>query len=113
MLRPALALFMLITCSTSAAWLDRPPYHVTTKQGPDALTGGWFINLGITGIRAKLPEERPTEFEVMYIFENTPAAGIIEPGDRIIGAGEKSFKTPHTFGYGVGKLGYHGPMKLV
>ena len=111
MLRPALVLLMLFTCSTSAAWLDRPPYHVTTKQGPDALTGGWFINLGITGVRAKLPEERPTEFEVAYIFENTPAAGIIEPGDRIVGAGGKPFKTPHTFGYGVGKFGYHGPMK--
>ena len=90
--------------------LDKPPYHVVTKQGPDAETGGWFINLGITGVRAKLPEERPTEFDVVYIFEDTPAAGVLEVGDRIVGANDTRFATPHKFGYGVGKFGYQGPM---
>ena len=114
MVRNSFRVFALLILFTgpihATSVFDKPPYHVTTKQGPDALTGGWFINLGITGIRARLPEERPTEFEVAYVFENTPAHGILKVGDRIVGAGEKRFDTPHTFGYGVGKFGYQGPM---
>ena len=94
----------------ATAPLNKPPYHIKTKQGPDALTGGWFINLGITGARAKILEERPAEFEIAYVFPDTPASGVLEVGDRIVGANDKRFLTPHTFGYGVGKFGYQGPM---
>ena len=91
--------------------LDKPPYHLKTDKGEDKLTEGWFINLGITGARAKILEERPTEFEVAYVFKDTPADGVLEVSDRIVGANGTPFETPHTFGYGVGKFGYHGPMK--
>ena len=91
--------------------LDRVPYETTTKVGPDAATGGWFIHLGLTGLRVKLPKERPTEFEVAHVLEGSPAVGHIEVGDRIVGAAGRRFETPHVFGYGVGKFGYYGPMK--
>ena len=94
----------------ASAAMDKPPYHIKTKVGPDALTGGWFINLGITGIRAKILEDKPTEFEVAYVFEGTPAAMKIKVGDRIVGVNDKKFTTPHKFGYGMKKFGYEGPM---
>jgi hypothetical protein len=96
---------------SATSMIDQPKWDVKTSVGPDALTGGWFINLGRTGIRVRLLEERPTEFEVAYVFDKTPAARRIKIGDRIIGAGGTRFETPHKFGYGVGKFGYDGPMK--
>ena len=90
--------------------LDNVPWDLKTTQGPDSDSGGWFINLGITGARAKILKERPSEFEVAYVFENSPAAQKLVPGDRIVGIAESTFSRPHIFGYGVGKFGYQGPM---
>ena len=98
--RPALALRE----GKGATW------NVTTKVGPDAETGGWYINLGITGARAKIPDEAPTVLEVTYVFEGTPADGQLQVGDEIRGAGGRLFTTPHKFGYGVDRFGYEGPM---
>ena len=116
MKRTITALLIVATglCGAFAAanpGIDQPKWDLKTTVGPDALTGGWFINLGRTGIRVRLLEERPTEFEVAYVFDKTPAARRIKIGDRIIGAGGRRFETPHKFGYGVGKFGYDGPMK--
>ena len=110
MIHIALVSGVLAAVGVGGASLDRPPYDLKTEQGPDAETGGWFINLGITGARVKILEERPTEFEVAYVFADTPAAGVLEVGDRIVGVGARRFKTPHKFGYGVDKFGYEGPM---
>jgi hypothetical protein len=40
------------------------PWSVTTKRGPDAIAGGWYYNLGITGMRAVLVEKEPTQLLV-------------------------------------------------
>ncbi|HUS90640.1 MAG TPA: DUF6288 domain-containing protein, partial [Phycisphaerae bacterium] len=85
-------------------------WKTTTKVGPDADAGGWFINLGLTGARAKIPDDQPKLLEVTYVFKGTPAAGKLTPGDRIVGANSRPFRTPHKFGYGVEKFGYEGPM---
>ncbi|MHC4503772.1 MAG: DUF6288 domain-containing protein [Planctomycetota bacterium] len=85
-------------------------WKTTTKVGPDAEVGGWFINLGITGARAILPDDSPTVLKVAYVFRNTSAYGKLKVGDKIVGANGKPFKTPHKFGYGVKFFGYEGPM---
>lgn len=97
--------------ASSPTPIDQPKWNVKTTVGPDAATGGWFLNLGRTGIRAKLLPESPTEFLVTYVFPDSPAAGVVRPGDRIVGAAGRPFETPHVFGYGVGKFGYDGPMR--
>ena len=85
-------------------------YGEETKIGPDSQTGGWFINLGITGARGKMTPSAPTVIEVAYVFKDTPADGELQAGDKIIGANGKPFTTPHKFGYGMEKFGYEGPM---
>ena len=82
----------------------------TTKIQPDAQAGGWFINLGITGARARIAQDSPKELEVAYVFEKTPAFGKLQVGDKIKGVNGKLFTTPHKFGYGEKFFGYEGPM---
>jgi len=104
-------LIALLTTAMPAWALDRPPWDkLTTKVGPDAEVPGWYINLGITGTRAMITPEEPTNLLVMFVFKDTPAFGKLEKGDKIIGANGKAFVTPHKFGYGMGKFGYEGPM---
>jgi len=98
----------------SPAWALRSgakgTWDRTTRVAPDAEAGGWWINLGIIGARAKILEEAPKCLEVTYVFKNTPAYGKLLVGDKIGGANGRLFTTPHKFGYGVGKFGYEGPM---
>ena len=107
----AAAFIFLIPINDASTMLDNPKYGQKTSVGPDAETGGWFIHLGLTGLRVKLPQDRPTEFEVAHVLKGSPATGLVNVGDRILGVGKQKFKTPHVFGYGVGKFGYDGPMK--
>ncbi len=85
-------------------------YHEQTSVSPDSESGGWFINLGITGARGRMSPDRPKEIEVAHVFKRTPAAGKLEAGDRILGANGRRFTTPHKFGYGMEKFGYEGPL---
>jgi hypothetical protein len=89
---------------------DGATWKKTTSKGPDAQVPGWYINLGITGARAKIPDDQPKVLEVMYVFEGTPAAAGLKVGDKIIGANGRRFAEAHKFGYGVSKFGYEGPM---
>ncbi len=99
--------------SAGPAWALRrdgkATWSITTRVGPDAQVPGWFINLGLTGARAKIPEEAPNVLEVTYVFPGTPAAGRLKVGDRIVGANGRPFP-PHKFGYGMDVFGYEGPM---
>ena len=106
-----IVLILLASTSATAFALDRPLWEkLQTKVGPDAEVPGWYINLGITGARAKITKEEPTQFLVKFVFKDTPAFGKLQDGDKIVGANGRPFKTPHKFGYGVGKFGYEGPM---
>ena len=107
---PLLLSVLYLQPASAPRLLDNVPWDLKTTHGEDAETGGWFINLGITGARAKILQARPSEFEIAYVFEDTPAAGNLLPGDRITGIANSPFSTPHSFGYGVGKFGYQGPM---
>ncbi len=112
--RYAVAVWVLAVSVAAPAWgiaeKGESPWNVTTKVGPDAKVGGWFINLGLTGARAKLTAAHPKALEVTYVFAGTPAAGKLLAGDMIVGANGKPFVTAHKHGYGVDKFGYEGPM---
>ena len=55
------------------------PWHVTTRAEPDAQAGGWFINLGITGARAKIE----LDAEILEVGLD-PAAPQVGPRTRVV-----------------------------
>jgi hypothetical protein len=121
MKRPAMSIcgatMLLVICALCIPAMalisgDGATWDKTTSNGPDAVVPGWYINLGITGARAKIPDDQPKILEVMYVFKDTPAAAVggLRVGDKIIGVNGRRFTTAHKFGYGVGKFGYEGPM---
>ncbi len=78
----------------------------------EALGTGWFLNVGPTGIRARITHEHPQYFTVKYVFKKSPAAGQVAIDDIIVGANGKKFTVPHTFGRGSrGRGGWEGPME--
>ena len=87
------------------------PWSHKTRKGPDAEVGGWYYNLGITGLRAVLIKDKPANLLIKFVFKDTPAHGKIQAGDIITGANGKTFETPHKNGYGVEVFGGDGPMK--
>ena len=102
--------FVMGLTQPATALRKNQPWSVTTRVEPDARAGGWFINLGITGARAKIQLESPKVLEVTYVFENTPAFGKLKVGDKITGVNDKPFTEGHKFGYGPDFFGYEGPM---
>lgn len=89
---------------------DTSPWGQRTEAGPDADVPGWFYNLGITGLRAQLVADRPKALLIKYVFPNSPAAGRIEVGDLVVGAGGQMFQHPHRNGYGERFFGADGPI---
>ena len=69
------------------------------------------MNLGPTGIRAKIDPDLPKTFKVMFVFQDSksPAKGKVKIGDHIIGANGKPFKDPHRFHRKKGGRGWPGP----
>lgn len=108
-------LFVAFALSAPIQALKADPdgmYGTKTRSQPDAEAGGWWINLGITGARGRIVPGTADVMEVMYVFDKTPAAGKLRKGDRIVGVNGKKFKA-HTFGYGMDKFGYEGPMMAI
>ncbi len=63
-----LGLAIVIGLSQPASALRKnQPWGVTTRADPDTHAGGWFINLGITGARAKILRDAPRILEVTYV----------------------------------------------
>ena len=90
---------------------DGSPWLREAKRGPDAQVGGWYYNMGITGIRVQLMKEEPNHLQVKYVFADSPAAGNVRVDDVITGAAGEAFQTPHKNGYGVDVFGGEGPIK--
>jgi hypothetical protein len=86
------------------------PWKQKTSRGPDAEVDGWYINLGITGARAKLISSNLKCLVIMHVFKDTPAHGKLKKGDIVIGVNGKPFKTAHKNGYGISKFGGEGPL---
>ncbi len=90
---------------------SRLPWVETDQVNKDdAVSGGWFYNLGITGIRVLFDETEPKALKVKYVFPNAPAAGRIFSGDVIIGTSEGLFQESHQNGYGEEVFGARGPI---
>ncbi|QTN33320.1 hypothetical protein HZ994_13695 [Akkermansiaceae bacterium] len=73
----------------------------------------WLLNLGPTGIRARIYPDKPEVLVVKYVFQDakSPAKGLVEAEDVIAGANGKKFSTPHRFGRNLpGGGGWDGPM---
>ncbi len=72
---------------------------------------GWFLNVGPTGLRARITHEHPEYLTIKYVFKNSPADGLIKIDDIVVGANGKKLTVPHTFGRGSrGRGGWEGPM---
>jgi len=111
MLLPALLLSLAAAPAAAPADIESA-WSVTTKVGPDAAVPGWFLNLGVTGARAKITKASPRALEVTHVFERTPAHKQLQVGDRVIGAGGERFENSHRFGYGMDVFGYFGPIQF-
>lgn len=75
----------------------------------EKLGEGFFMNVGPTGIRAQITHKHPTAFTVRFVFDKSPAAGKVKPGDVIVGANGKYMTTAHQFGRRT-VTGWDGPM---
>jgi len=71
-------------------WHDRA---IAEKLGK-----GWFMNVGPTGLRARITHEHPAYFTIKFVFDKSPAAGKIKAGDIVVGANGKILDVPHKFG---------------
>ena len=91
----------------------QPMTHPLDKPLNDKYDGKcFFMNLGPTGIRARIDPEAPRQFKVMYVFQDdkSPARGKIEIGDMIIGANGREFQLAHGFHRKQpGARGWQGP----
>lgn len=87
------------------------PWSQTAPSGPDAQAGGWYYNLGITGIRVKLNATYPKRLRVRYVFPGSPAHGLVQDGDWLTGVGGTLFQEEHQNGYGPDVFGAQGPIE--
>ncbi|MHC4253206.1 MAG: DUF6288 domain-containing protein, partial [Planctomycetota bacterium] len=119
------AALLLLASQGAHAIMERGDYPWTTKlrswydremkgqvDGFDEVP--WLLNLGPTGIRARIYPDRPTQLVVKYVFKDTrsPARGRLMPGDVIVGANGMAFRTAHIFGRRgrARNAGWDGPM---
>ena len=107
-----LAVFAYATLATAQVHYHDSghPWKQRARSGPDAEVPGWYYNLGITGMRAELVADEPKSLVIQHVFANSPAAGIVRAGDRVIGAGGQPFKEAHQNGYGEEVFGATGPI---
>ncbi len=75
------------------------------EVGPDALVPGFLVNMGPTGARGILKEQ---SYVVKFIFDDSPADGVLQLDDEVYGANGKQF-AKHQFGRKVN--GIEGPMQ--
>jgi hypothetical protein len=81
------------------------------REVAEELGAGWFLNVGPTGIRARITHENPKYFTVKYVFRKSPAHGLIKIDDIIVGANGKRLTVAHTFGRGSrGRGTWEGPL---
>ena len=109
--------FLTLSTALSAYGINQRgerPWNTELRSYYDDALGfrRWFLNLGPTGIRARITPENPDRFLVEHVFqdEKSPARGLVEKGDVIIGANGTPFETTHRFGRRSNKRGWDGPM---
>ncbi len=113
----SLLLAMLTVSSPVFGIMERGgwPWNVELRSYYDNDLGHrmWFLNLGPTGIRARIFPDNPDRFVVEHVFQDdkSPARGLVEEGDVIVGANGSQFSTNHRFGRRLGmRTGWDGPL---
>lgn len=86
------------------------PWSQRAESGPDAEVPGWYYNLGLTGLRVELVAASPKALVVRHVLPGTPASGLIQVDDKIVGANGQLFQNPHRNGYGMEVFGADGPV---
>lgn len=89
---------------------DGQPWRQRADSGPDAEVPGWYYHLGLCGLHVELVESQPTQLVVRHVFAASPAYGVVEVGDHVVGAAGHPFTTPHRNGYGMKVFGPQGPL---
>ncbi len=94
---------------------DGYPWNVTLRSFQDQENQQWLLNLGPTGIRARIYPEQPNLLVVKHVFQDaqSPAKGKVNIDDVIVGANGRKFSTAHRFGRGArlpGGGGWDGPL---
>lgn len=115
-----MALLLLVCHSSLAINLGEDDYpwngeanHPLDKPVKDKYPdGSFFLNLGPTGLRARINEDTPTQFLIKFVFQDdkSPARGKINIGDVVVGANGEVFKNPHLFGRRGEAKGWDGPL---
>jgi len=106
-----LLLLLPFTLHAQVNYEGARPWSIKANEGPDAEVDGWFYNLGITGLRAKLSQEQPEDLVIRHVFKRTPAAKAkLKEGDSIVGINGKQLEIPHLNGYGEEVFGAQGPI---
>lgn len=107
---------LLALASASAVYEKKDGWPWTLKlhgwhdrEVAEELGAGWFLNLGPTGIRARITQQHPKYLTVKYVFKDSPANDLIHIDDIIVGANGKTMDVAHKFGRR-GDLGWDGPM---
>lgn len=113
-------LLLILFGQTASAIMERGDYPWSTKlrcyyddELQQAIGPAWLLNLGPTGIRARIYPDKADQLSVKYVFQDgkSPAKGLVEIGDVIVGANGSKFKTSHRFGRNLpGGGGWDGPM---
>ena len=81
------------------------------REVAENLGTGWFLNVGPTGLRARITHEHPEFLTIKYVFKNSPAHGLVKIDDIVVGANGKRLTIAHTFGRGSrGRGTWEGPM---
>jgi hypothetical protein len=119
--RIRLCFLMLLFGQSALAIMERGDYPWNVKlrsyyddeMSAELDTVPWLLNLGPTGIRARIYPDKANQLVVKYVFRDpkSPARDLIQAEDVIVGANGRKFKTSHRFGRNLpGGGGWDGPM---
>ncbi len=89
---------------------DGRPWNVQLVDELDQEVGGWYLNLGITGIRVELRTDRKKAMLVKYVFKDSVANNWVEVGDWIVGVSGRNFVEEFEDGK-FSEAGARGPME--
>ncbi len=110
-------LLVAVTVPPAAAIFEKDgyPWNVSLRSFHDQENQQWLLNLGPTGIRARIYPEQPNLLVVKHVFQDaqSPAKGKVNIDDVIVGANGRKFTTAHRFGRGPrlpGGGGWDGPL---
>ena len=112
-----IALFMMPLTGLAIFQRGGNPWNVELRSFYDEELGYrmWSLNLGPTGIRARILPDQADQFVVEHVFQDdkSPARGKVEKGDIIVGANGEKFTTRHRFGRRTPAdgRGWDGPMR--